>query len=120
MNEYNQVIEIEKIDELMYEDNYKMIIFILSLFIKEIENDSNFFKNDYEFEVIKYGFQGYYPAIGVKYLREEIDYNIISDKLDLQVNETFNEFINKCTLKEFIVFTIDKNDDIQNKLLDFG
>lgn len=65
---YNEIVELEALDELVGWDN-KFIIRILLLFTQKLNKESKIME-EYHFDVIPYGFQGYYPVIGVQYLKK--------------------------------------------------
>ena len=103
MKTFNQVIDIEILDNLMYENNFKMIITMYLIIFKKI-NELKYLTEDYSFEVIRYGIYNDYPAIGVQYKRNDIDYYKVSENLDQMVNDIFVKLVNNFTLMEFIDF----------------
>jgi hypothetical protein len=108
---YNQIVEIESLDVLA-SDNSKLLAAILLCFCDEISSD-NELKKDYSFNIIKYGFQGYYPVIGVRYNSEQCEdiHNLIEQKFLL--------FLQAKSIKEFVDFAIDNNSRVKQSMDDF-
>jgi hypothetical protein len=97
---YNQIIELEYID-ILTATNTQISVAVLLSFVDHLNNDTTF-KNKSMFEVIKYGFQGYYAVIGViNYNNENIEDSIVENK--------FIDFIKNNSLKMFIDFSIEKS-----------
>lgn len=112
-NSFNQIIELEYIDRLTAQKGGKvLVISSLFLLINHLNNLDEF--NAYRFDVIKYGFQGYYPVIGVKYLNENLDYYTISEELENIVSNLFEQMIARLSLKDFLDFTMENYTDIAN------
>ena len=100
---YSQIIELEYIDTLT-STNTEISVAILLSFVDFLNFDSSF-KGKSRFEVIKYGFQGYYAVIGViKDNNENIETSIIENN--------FIDFIKSNSLKMFIDFSIEKSIEI--------
>jgi hypothetical protein len=109
---YNQIIEIEYIDKLISSKDTTVIAFLLML-CEELNQDETF-KDDFFFEVTKYGFQGYYAAIGVVYLKEITDYYLVNEDLEKQVANCFIELIEKRSVKDLVDFMLDKKKEIDD------
>lgn len=109
---YNEVIEIEALNELITWNN-PLLISILLLLIEEL-NNSPHIVDKYSFSVIPYGFLGSYPAIGVQYAYKDLpkiedfvvdEYKKLSQKLNIETLIAYigakNEIINELN-KEII------------------
>lgn len=109
---YEQVIEIEYFDELSkLRRSNQFSVFILDFLIEKISNYDNL-KDKYSFEVIEYGFLSEYPAIGVQHLTDD------GHGIDLYeyINEKFESIIKEISFKEFIDYTLSKNDHLKDTL----
>lgn len=91
---YHEVIELEYLNDFLKGNGNEFIAAVL-LFVADKLNHKKEFFNLYRFEVISFGFMGYYPAIGVIYLKEKL--HDIADS----VTNQFEEIIASHTLKEF-------------------
>lgn len=100
---YEEIVEFERLDDLIGWDD-KLLISILLQFIYFMKK-SKLTKN-YFFAVIPYGFQGYYPVIGVRYLNSEI-----SKIGDLMISE-FEDFHTNLTCKEMLDFMLNMKNEI--------
>ncbi len=118
MEGHNQVVEIEYLNNYIYKSNRKIIIAILFFLIRKIQT-KEFYLNSYELQVIEFGFMGTYPAIGIKYLRKEIDYYTTHKDLEKKINKEFNDVINEFSLKDFLNFSIKNEEMISNTFNSF-
>lgn len=94
---HNEVIELEALDFLVVSNNNSMVSAVLLLFIEK-NAAINKFKNNYNFDVIAYGFQGYFPAIAVQYL------TLSCKPIAEFVAAEFELFSNQVTLKELLEY----------------
>ena len=95
---YKHIVELEYLDDLILPSNNKLIIAILLQTVESLSTDPRYL-GKFEFEVIKYGFQGYYPVIGVKSLSNFDEFN------EDEIISYFNENIISLPMKNFIDFT---------------
>ncbi len=105
---YNEIIELEYLDSLMKDYNFNLIVAILLLLIEKLQIEAC--TNPYHFEVIPYGFQGYYPVIGVQHKTTNLP------SIEGFVINFFNTSIPKITLKEFLEFNMINSSHIEDLL----
>lgn len=89
--EYHEVIELEAIDDIVAGPNHPVAAAILLLFLERSKLIDKL-RETYSFDVIAYGFMGYFPAIGVHFENSSckpvgdmliIDFNIFARQLSL-------------------------------------
>ncbi len=102
---YNEIIEIEYIDNVLKTD-LKFGTRILLLTTERI-NSIEEIKEKYKFDVISYGFHGYYPVIGVQYL------NKTNVSIEDYVLKFFDELILNISIKDLIEFDMINCKNIQ-------
>lgn len=95
MKAFDEIIEIEFLDRLITEMDSELMTAILLALADEL-NSTVHFQGKYEFDMIPYGFQGYYPVIAVGYLVNT------SGSVESEVLSTFNKMIEERSLREFI------------------
>jgi hypothetical protein len=107
--EYDECIEIEFLDTFITELKQKELITSILLFIVDKLNSEESLHGNYVFEVISYGFMGYYPVIGVQYKDK-------SEKVEEIVISLFKDYIEKFSLANFIDFSL-KNTGLINSII---
>ena len=108
-NVFDEIIELEELDGLISWNN-KLVIGLQLVLIQELKTYKNF-NEYYRFEVISFGFQGYYPVIGVVYLRDSVK------PIEQFVHYYFSNLIQTKSISE-IVPVIIQNKGIIKQVLD--
>lgn len=111
-NSYSHVIEIECLNKFQKETSFNITISLLMIFSKEFNLNYSKKKN-YSCEIIKYGFQGYYPAIGIKYLNIDTT-NFDLDEIENEINKMFEEFIKTLNIESYLEFYFVSEASIQH------
>ena len=105
---YKEIVELEILDDLIEWDN-KLLIGVLLSFIDELNRQTDLLV-DYRFEVIAYGFQGYYPVIAVEHLSNDLN------NIENQLVNQFRQYIKSKSLEQFITF-VNFNRDYITKIV---
>ena len=103
---YNEILELESLDNLVH-GNTKLLVTTLLMFIEFLKSDKKILKK-YHLEVLEYGFQGYYPVIGIQYL----DANCAS--IEEYLVSKFEEFSKSVFLEELLRFAVSQRPVIEN------
>lgn len=120
---YPQVIEWEYIDSITTSNSE--ISVALVFFITDILNNDDRFSNAYKFEVIPYGYIGFYAATGVEFINgneTEIDDDYIqSDYFQHIKNIKMGDFIdysikNRERIRAFFKMVDKSNNDLFNNI----
>lgn len=102
---YNEIIELDSLDEFIQWNN-TLVIIILLMLVKSFNSDEKLLKS-YRFNVISYGFQGYYPVIGVEYLEDNLT------SIEELVLMKYKTLVKTTTLDNLLDFSISNKDSIQ-------
>ncbi|RRJ90615.1 hypothetical protein EG240_07915 [Paenimyroides tangerinum] len=104
---YNEIIELDIFDDLIEDKNINIVICTQLIFCDYLNNQHDLNSN-YKFEVIKYGFQGYYTVVGIKYLTDS------ATTIEDTVIEKFNFLMNNLKIYDLITFYIKNEESINN------
>lgn len=92
---YSECIEFEKLDPLINSNSSELVTAVLLFFVNVLNTDKEL-NHNYQFNVISYGFAGYYPVIGVEYKHENarpIEKSVIDRFEDLGEKISMNELL---------------------------
>lgn len=106
---YQEVVEIEDLNGLLNNYGSEFVITLLCYLTNRLNSNLEL-SSLYRFEVISYGFLGYYPAIGVVYLTDK----------SIVVEQTVQQFFKETGLLSIqsLIHFAKENQDLIKSLID--
>lgn len=114
---FNQVVEIEVLDDLIVDSDLFLVIILLLPFVQALNNDQLY--NNYNFEIIEYGIAGKYPAIGIQY-PSGLNYYEVFIEIEKDLNVRFLKYVSSMNVWDFIGFLKINSEELNVLLNKFG
>ena len=109
---FDFIVELEELDHLMRQSGFRQAITVLE-FVSDHLNRLESKEKRFRFEVIEFGFQGYYPVIGIQLLKNG------TFDVEEYVRQEFEKVLSNTSLKTILDYSRENDGRIESLTLKF-